>query len=32
MLQFLQAKYNIDKIMDMDMGFARAEVLVKVDG
>lgn len=31
-LQFLQTKYHIDKIMDMDMGFARAEVVVKIDG
>ena len=31
-LQFLQSKYCVDKIMDMDMNFASAEVAVKVDG
>jgi hypothetical protein len=31
-LQFLQTKYRVDKIMDMDMGFASAEVVVKADG
>ena len=31
-LQFLQSKYRIDKIMDMDMNFARAEVAIKTDG
>ncbi|MBI4191098.1 MAG: hypothetical protein HY525_11245 [Betaproteobacteria bacterium] len=31
-LQFLQSKYSVDKIMDMDMGFASAEVSVKADG
>jgi hypothetical protein len=31
-LQFLQSKYRVDKIMDMDMGFASAEVAVKADG
>ena len=31
-LQFLQTKYRIDKIMNIDMGFASAEVAVKADG
>lgn len=31
-LQFLQTKYRVDKIMDMDMAFASAEVAVKADG
>ena len=31
-LKFLQSKYGVDKIMDMDMNFARAEVAIKADG
>jgi hypothetical protein len=31
-LQFLQSKYRVDKIMNMDMSFARAEVAAKANG
>jgi hypothetical protein len=31
-LQFLESKYRIDKIMDMDMNFASVEVAVKTGG
>lgn len=31
-LQFLQSKYGVENLMDMDMGLASVEMVVKADG